>query len=142
MCVCVFVCVCVCVRACVREWVVSALLSTPRSRSVMIRLKQMKKKSKLIRFYACCYLPTRASHRHAAVSTQFPPTDASHTLCASTQLLRVDAQCGCARSVHWRRSWSRKGRAERWRSCRTKAKAGKTEAAGLRQKRRSWASEK
>lgn len=109
--------VCVCEEG--REGVAPALLSTPRSHVSHDHTDtNVQKKSpnwfgfSLRDNYACCYLPTRPSHRHITVSLQLPPTYASHTCSALPPSCSAWTRRAGARSVHWQRSWSRKRRAE------------------------------
>lgn len=85
----------------------SALLSTPRSHVSHHRTdtnvqKTVQTESKLIRFSTPRQLRALLSPdstlppSHYCFTTVPTHRRVSHTLCAPTQLLRVDAQCGCA----------------------------------------------
>lgn len=128
------------------EGVVSALLSTPRLMSVIITLTQMSKKtlqteSKPIRFSTprqlCALLSPDSTlpPSHYCFTTVPTHRRVSHTLCAPTQLLRVDAQCGCAQRPLAAFRGAEKGEQSWERSCSRNARAEKQKLSGLRQKK-------
>lgn len=124
----------------------SALLSTPRSHVSHHHTdtnvqKKLQTESKLIRFSTPRQLRALLSPEstlppsHYCFTTVPTHRRVSHTLCAPTQLLRVDAQCGCAQRPLAAFLGAEKGEQCWERSCSRNARAEKQKLSGLRQKK-------
>lgn len=131
----------------------SALLSTPRSHVSHHHTdtnvqKTLQTESKLIRFSTPRQLRALLSPdstlppSHYCFTTVPTHRRVSHTLCAPTQLLRVDAQCGCAqRPLAAFVEQKKESRAGRGAAAGTQGLKNRS-CRGYDRKRRSWANEK